>query len=369
MGKPNGRLAIFVPSLAGGGAQRATIKLAQGLAERGHAVELVLARAEGPLLSEVPETVRIVDLGAPRVAMSIPALVRYLRGARPVAMLAVMNYANIVAIWARRLAGASTRLVVSERTTLSRSVRGAPSRRKRLLPMLVRRYYPWADSVVAVSNGVADDLAQLTTIPREDIRVIYNPIITPDLREKAKAPLIDSWFGASQPPVLLGVGRLDPAKDFQTLIRAFAAVRKRHRARLLILGEGRERPVLEALVTKLGLQEDVRISGFVTNPYPYMAQASLFVLSSRWEGLPGVLVEALFCGTPVVATDCQSGPREILADGKYGQLVPVGDVAALAESIVKGLNGKMADPSPSSWLPFEVDGVVSQYTALLLGTE
>jgi glycosyltransferase involved in cell wall biosynthesis len=236
------------------------------------------------------------------------------------------------------------------------------------MPQLIRRFYPWANSIVAVSKGVADDLAQTAGLPRERIQVIYNPVVTPELREKAQTPLDHPWFKPGQPPVLLAVGRMSPQKDFPTLIRAFARVRQTRPAKLLILGEGKERPGLETLVRQLGLGQDVSLPGFVTNPYPYMARTSLFVLSSRWEGLPGVLIEALYCGAPIIATDCPSGPTEILADGRYGQLVPVGDVTALARAIETTLVSKTPDPPPESWRPFELKTVVNQYINMLWGS-
>ena len=361
---PPTRLAIFVPTLSGGGAERVMCKLAGGIAARGHAVDLVLARAEGPYLAEVPESVRLVDLEASRVLASLPALVRYLRRERPEALLSVLH-ANIVALWARRLAGVPTPVVVSERNTLSYESQYASDLRMQLMPRLTRRFYPWADGIVAVSQGVADDLARVTGLPRERIQVIYNPIVTPELRAKAQAPLEHPWFAPDERPVIVAAGRLTAQKDFSTLIQAFARVRQTRPARLLILGEGQERPTLESLVRQLGLEQDVSLPGFVTNPYPYMAQASLFVLSSRWEGLPGVLIEALCCGTPVISTDCPSGPREILADGRYGQVVPVEDAAALARAIETSLEGEMPRPPRESWHPVEIETGVNQYISIL----
>lgn len=363
------RLAIFVPSMRDGGAERVTLTLAQGVAKRGYTVDLVLAQAEGPYLAEVPESVRVVDLKASRVLLSLPALVRYLQRERPEAMLSVMSHASIIALWARRLAGVPRRVVVSQHITLSRVVQHAPSQRGRLMPRLIRRFYPWADGIIAVSKGVADDLAQVTGLPRERVQVIYNPVVTSELQERARVPVEHPWFKPGEPPVLLGVGRLTAQKDFPTLIRTFARVRQARPMRLLILGEGAERPALEALVRQLGLEQDVSLPGFVENPYAFMAQASLFVLSSRWEGLPTVLIEALSCGTPIISTDCPSGPREILVDGQYGQLVPVGDVIALARAIETTLVGKRPDPPLESWLPFELDTVVNQYISILLGSQ
>jgi glycosyltransferase involved in cell wall biosynthesis len=135
---------------------------------------------------------------------------------------------------------------------------------------------------------------------------------------------------------------------------------------LLILGEGAERPALEALVTQLGLDDAVSMPGFVENPYAYMARAALFVLSSRWEGLPTVMIEALCCGLPLVATDCPSGPREILRDGEYGQLVPVGNAPALAQAMLTALTGNGPRPVAASWQRFALEPVVNQYIDLLL---
>jgi glycosyltransferase involved in cell wall biosynthesis len=190
-------------------------------------------------------------------------------------------------------------------------------------------------------------------------------VITPEVREKARARLQHPWFETGQPPVVLAVGRLTKQKDFPLLIRAFAQVCQKRRARLIILGEGPDRPLLEAQVSELGLEDEVALPGFVENPYAYMSRAALYVLSSQWEGLPTVLIEALYCGAPVVATDCPSGPREILANGRYGALVPMGDVSALAQAIEAGLAGKTPSPTAESWQPYALETVVDQYIRLL----
>ena len=363
---PQKRLAVFISAMYGGGAQRITLNLIRGIAKRGYHIDLILAKVEGPYLAKVPEAVRVIDLKASRVLTSLPALVRYLRRERPEAMLSIMNYVNIVALWAWRLAGVSTRIVVSEHNTLSLSVQHTSTRRGQLIPQLIKLFYPWANGIVAVSKGVADDLVRTTGLHREHIQVIYNPVVTPELQAKAQAPLDHPWFKPGQAPVLLAVGRLHPQKDFPTLIQAFARVRRARPVKLLILGEGEERPKLESLVRQLDLEQDVSLPGFVENPYAYMAQAALFVLSSRWEGLPTVLIEALSCGTPVIATDCPSGPREILANGQYGQLVPVGDVAVLSQVIGMALTNHRPPPSRASWQSFEQETVVNQYISALL---
>lgn len=362
-------ISIFLPSMRAGGAERSMLKLAQGIAERNYSVDLVLARAEGPHISEIPDSVRVIDLNAPRVLRSLPGLVRYLRKVRPEVLLSAMDYANVVALWARQLAGTPSKVVVNEQNTISRSSGNSHNWRGRVLPMFMRRFYPWANHIIGNSEGVADDLCQVLKLPRDRIQVIYNPVGTSDLRQLAKEPIDHDWFKPGQPPVVLAVGRLTSQKDYPTLIRAFEKTRRTRHARLLILGDGRERPMLEALIRKLGLQADVSLPGFVQNPYAYMSRAALYVLSSRYEGLPTVLIEALYCGARIVSTDCPSGPREILMQGQYGQLVPVQDENRLALAMESALVDDRPLPSEESQRPFDLDCIVDQYIRLLLDTK
>lgn len=357
------KLAIFLSALSGGGAERSMLKLGGGIARRGLQVQLVLARAEGPYLGEIPSSVQTVDLGCSRTLTSLPALVGYLRRERPQALLASIDYVNVVALWASRLARVPVRIVINEQNTLS--FRGEEGGRLGWVPGLARRFYPWADAITAVSAGVADDLSEVTRVPRERIDVIHNPVVTPELHELRRAEVDDPWLAAGQPPVLLAVGRLTAQKDFPTLLRAFARVRREREARLLILGEGEERGALEALAGQLGLSDSVRLPGFAANPYACMSRAALFVLSSRWEGLPTVLIEALACGLPIVSTDCRSGPQEILAGGRFGALVPVRDEQALARAILAALDGRTPRPTPESWQPYALDVVVDRYLETL----
>jgi glycosyltransferase involved in cell wall biosynthesis len=360
------RLAFLLPDLLGGGAQRVTINLVQGIAERGYTVDLVLAQAKGPYLAHVPPTVRVIDLKASRSLFCLPALARYLRWVQPEALLSAVQHINILAVLARILSRVSTRVIVSEHSVLSDLVHYAVSRRGRWMPRLAG-FYRWADGIVAVSQGVADDLARMTGIPRERIQVIYNPVITSELRRQAQVSVAHPWFGSEQPPVILAAGRLAASKDFPTLLQAFAQVRPARPARLMILGEGEDRPALEQLIARLGLEQDVSLPGFVENPYAYMRQAALFVLSSTSEALPTVLIEALYCGLPLVSTRCPGGAQEILAGGRYGQLTPVGDVAALAQAIKAALDGKGPAPAGDGWHSFEMDTAVNRYLKLLLG--
>ena len=375
-------LALFISGLSVGGVQRSMLSLAHGLAARGHRVDLVVPKADGLFRSQVSPLVRLVNIEhwwmrlpligrwkRSRALVSPPALARYLRQEQPDVLLSASHYVNLAAIWGRWLAGTGTPLVISQRTELSRAIANTdfPGGRRPLLGWMARRFYPAADAIIAVSNGVADDLAALAALPRTSIWTIYNPVVTSDLMSKALEPLEHPWFAPGAPPVILGVGRLAAQKDFATLLRAFARIRAVRPARLLVLGEGRTRPELETLALGLGLNEDLALPGFVDNPFAYMARAAVFVLCSRYEGLPGVLIQAMASGCPVVSTDCPSGPREILEDSIYGPLVPVGDDAAMADAILsvlerppdrKGLIARAAQ--------FSVDRAVDQYLEVLL---
>jgi glycosyltransferase involved in cell wall biosynthesis len=390
-------VALFARSLGGGGGvERVLVHLAGALAARGARVDLVLARAQGRFLRELSPAVRVVDLaappalralpalaragcaglflpvilrpGTPRVLGAIPALARWLRAERPHALLSALDYANAAALVARRLAGTGTRTLVSVHNHVSASV--ASSGRQRLLrvvPELARRLYPEADAVVAVSDGVARDLVELTGLPPGRVVRIYNPVLVPRLDELARAPLAHPWFAAGAPPVLLGAGKLKRQKDFHTLIRAFALLRARRPARLVILGEGPLEGSLRGLARSLGVEADVALPGFVENPYPFMRGAAAFALSSLFEGFGNVLVEAMACGCPVVSTDCPSGPSEILEGGRWGELVPVGDAQALAAALARTLD----DPPASAELEkrascFSAAASAAEYERLLL---
>ena len=365
----NQRIAIYLPSLRGGGAERVMVTLANGIAACGYRVDLVLTKAEGPYLKDVALSVRVVDLGASRVLFSLPPLVRYLRKERPDALLSALNHANVIALLARKIAFSPTRIIVSEHNSLSVSQAADIIGRGRLVPWFMKVLYPGAAGVVAVSSGVADDLTRSIGLDRERIDVIYNPAVTNDLFKLSRQPVDTSGLKNIEQPIVLAVGRLTKQKDFQTLIQSFAKVRKQRSVTLVILGEGELRSQLEELVRQLDLTDDVAFPGFVENPYGWMRASSLFVLSSAWEGFGNVLVEAMACGTPVISTDCPSGPAEILENGKWGRLVPVGDVDALAQAIVATLDASTHPDVAVRALDFVVDRAVAEYLRVALGTE
>lgn len=356
------RIAIFCPSLRAGGAERVMVNLALGFAERGLTVDLVLAAAAGPFIDQVPRNVRVVDLRAKRVLAALPGLVRYLRVERPDTVVSAMNHANLTAILARALARVPLCLIATVHDTVSASASNYKDVGDRWMPGLIHRFYPWANAVVAVSRGAAEDMSRCARLPIENIQVIYNPVVGPELIAKAKEPIEHPWFAPGSPPVVLSVGRLTKSKDLPALIRAFAALRRKRPARLLILGEGEERSCLEDLVRSIGLQEDVQMPGLAANPYPYMAHAAVLALSSAYECLPTVLVEALAVGAPIVSTDCPSGgAREILEDGRWGRLVPVGSPESLADALSASLDVPRAVVPPEAVDRFTREAATDQY--------
>lgn len=336
------RLALFASFSGAGGVERMLLNLARGIAAQGVLVDLIAVRTDSPHLTRLPEGIRLVSLKAKHTQLAIPELARYLARERPPALLAAKDRAGRAAVIARMLAGGSTRLGLRLGTNLSEAMseRSAFERWLRYFP--IRRLYPRIDRIIAVSEGVAADTARIAGVERAKIRVIRNPVITPELPALAAATCPHPWLEPGQPPVLMGAGRLQRQKDFPTLIRAFAKVREVRDCRLMILGEGAGREKLEQLISELGLRDAVAMPGFQSNPYAYLARAAVFVLSSAWEGSPNVLTEAMALGVPVVATDCPSGPSEILDHGRHGHLVPVGDIECMADAMLKTLEAPVA---------------------------
>jgi glycosyltransferase involved in cell wall biosynthesis len=257
-------------------------------------------------------------------------------------------------------------LILTEHNIISAITADAPMIRTRTTPFFVRRFYPWADELVAVSQGAAQDLSLTIGEPSRTIHVIYNPIIGPELWRRAAEPLDDSRFEPDTRPVVLAVGRLHYLKDYPTLLRAFAILLSSIDARLIFLGDGEERTALETLTQELQLDTSVSFWGNVANPLPYMKRAKVLALSSVVEALPTVLIEALAMNLPIVATDCPTGPREILCDGVYGTLVPVGDSERLADALLDRLRDPSYPVIPEKALErFQHDHVIEQYLEIM----
>lgn len=394
-------------NLNGGGVQRSMLRLADELIGRGHEIDVVCCFLRGDFMSQLPPSVYTHELrkgrrsatrlmalkadpmGLPAMLRTVmighqmhfflrraPALARYMLERRPTAVLSATPFANIAAVWARDVSRVPARVIATERSALSHILLGSPQPRRYLLPRLLRRVYDRADAVVAVSKALADDVATVTGFPRHRILTIYNPVIGPEVADLKRHPVAHPWLQGSGPPVVLAVGRVSlDQKDYPTLLEAFAILRRERDARLILVGgefneetTAHARQVLRDRAQALGIAANFDMPGFDPNPFAWMARASLFVLSSRFEGLPGVVIQALACGCPVVATDCPTGPREILDDGRYGALVPVGDPIAMAAAMKSTLDS----PPPRDLLEargasFSVSSSVDAYEALIRG--
>ena len=360
------RIALFLPSLHGGGAERVMLDISAELVKQSYPVDLVLVRAKGHYRDIVPEGVRLIDLHSHRTAASLLKLAGYLRGERPAVLLSTLVHANVIALTAKMMLRGRVRVVPRIANTYSEEMASGRFKHRQALRLL-RLLLPTADAVVCVSRGVADDLITAVPAAAPRIETIYNPVVSPDLVDKASLPVEHRWFNDKSIPVILSAGRLTKVKDHTTLLRAFAEVVDSRPARLIILGEGAERDNLLQLAERLGIAEQVDLPGFKVNPFAYMSKSDVFVLSSRYEGFPNVLVQAMACGTPVVSTDCRSGPSEILKDGKWGKLVPMGGWRSMADAIIATLD----DPPSTEHLvhrasSYSVETSVDRYIEVLL---
>lgn len=363
LGTCSRHIAIFIPSLRGGGAERVMLTLANAFAAQGHKVDLVLVRAEGPYLPEVSEAVNIIDLGASRVLRSLWPLSRYLQQEKPDAMLSALNHANVIAILARQIARVPTYLTVSERNSLLIQPRRTIDR---LIRRLMRWLYPRADKIICVSKKIEADIQHIIGVPQSKTVTIYNPVDLSAIHEQMGANISHRWFDKQNGPVVLAAGRLTEAKDYPTLLRAFAALREGRDAKLIILGQGKEEAKLKALAGDLNISDAVDFVGFQRNPYAWMARCDLFVLSSALEGFPNVLIQAMACGAKVVSTNCRTGPDEILGDGTWGELVPVGDCTSLNLAMARALDDETPPDGRERVAELNAPLIVDRYARVIL---
>lgn len=329
------RVSILTHDISGGTFTNLCTALVRGFQEIGTECNLVVLDATDEELSKFSD-VPIVTLGVKRTAFSLPATIRYLREYQPDVLLPMPWYFNIVGVWARSLARVDTKVVLGEHNIISLEA-GIEHRDKihlRLLPVLMRYVYPHSDGLVGVSKDTITDLVETLKIAANiPMQVILNPINGERVEQLSKAPIDHPWFQNHDIPVIVTAARLAKQKQLDGLLQAFAQVTKDIPARLLILGEGPLRGELEALCQTLGIAESVWMPGYDANPYRYMAACDVFVLASAWEGCPIALQEAMACGAAVVVTDAPGGMKDIVEYGKYGKLVPTGDVNALADGI------------------------------------
>lgn len=359
-------LAIFLATSGHSGVDRLARNLAPALARRGYRIDLLKVRHHGPHLDPIPEGVRVIDLGTKHVYPSLWKVAQYLHREKPASMFCDKDRVNHTALLARAMAGSSTHLTLSMGTTVSIDLahRGFLHRLKTRLSM--GWLYRLADNVIVTSEGVADDMTAFTGLPRALINVVPCPIVPAQVFDDNFPKPNHPWFSDGGPPIVMGLGELGSRKDFVTLIRGFARMRSEFPCRLMILGRGRDRERLLATAHELGVSDAIELPGFVDAPYAWLAQASLFAFTSLWEGLGFALIEALAVGVPSVSTDCPSGPREILGNGRYGPLVPVGDHEALATAMLATLR----NPLPRATLqeaarPYEIEHATTCYAHAL----
>jgi glycosyltransferase involved in cell wall biosynthesis len=348
-------LAFFIPDLSVGGAEQVTVSIVNGLVERGYDIDLLLSRNEGELRHRLSPRVNVIELSPSRtsvfgVAAHFPAIALYLKRHEPAALFPHLEHPSVVCLAVARVFDVETPIVPTHHSAFDVSTDRTP--KDRIVHRLVSRLYPTADRLIAVSEGVADGIVERTPVERADISVLHNPIDVASIARAGDEPVDHEWIEDDDLEVVLFVGRLAAQKDLGTWLRAFEAIHdQRPQTRGVIVGKGPRREELLASIERLGLEDVVSLPGFVDNPYRYMKRAAVFVLSSEYEGLPTVLIEALACGCQIVSTDCPSGPREILLGGEIGHLVPVGDHAALAESALKALSS----PVPTAELQRRAD--------------
>lgn len=351
------RLLCLLPDLNGGGAERVMLYLCRGLDRKRYDITLGLLRKSGPYVPLIPPDITVLELGHRRAATAVRDIASLFRTGNydiSFSMIAM----NLAAVLARALSRFDLRLVLGARNHYSRSI-PAEASASRAKMLAIRILYPRADMVISVSQGVHDDLVKNFGLPPAKGRVIHNPIDIERVRAQSRIDPGHPWLPATpERPVLAAVGKLQVAKGYPHLIDAFARIREEVPARLMILGEGPERASIEGDIERRGLRDDVALLGFQTNPYQYVARASLFVHAALWEGFPNVLVEAMACGLPVVSTDCPSGPAEIITPGGDGLLVPVADPAALARAAV----GLLRDPSRAEAMRAEAARTVERFS-------
>ena len=358
------KIAIFVPTMEAGGAERVAVSLIKGFLHHGIKVDLVLVSAAGPLLKQLPVGVTVVNLRKERTIYSVCKLRAYLKKEQPNALISLMNHANVVAVISGVLSRFKGHIMITEHNSIQFDLVRKDGFKSRAMLVLMRLIYKYADSVVAVSNGILKELQ--TVLALKNAVCIYNPV---DVPRVVDGNTNNTSSGASEPDAfktIVAIGRLSPQKNYQLLIKSFHLIRDSVPARLHILGEGNERPRLEKMIDDLSLHGLVTLQGFMTAPFNWLQKADLFVLSSSWEGFGLVIAEALAMGVTVVATDCHTGPAEILENGKYGYLVPVNDPDKMAEAIIHALKNPMdPDMLKKRAEEFSIPHITKQYLKVI----
>lgn len=331
------KVVFFQPNFRAAGVEKVNILLANEMFKLGVDVEFLVFKKEGEFLNLLNKKIKVTDLSVERALHSFIALVRYFFRHK---VIFVSSYSglSLLSIIANAITLNRSEVYACEHSTLSKITQVKGSFKDKVIKILLKFFYNHCSGVICVSKGVANDLVEHVGVSSKKVKVLYNPVVNNTIFESINYFPEHKWFLDKASPVFIAVGRLDVAKNFALLINAFNKVVEEQDARLLILGEGSLRDELQTQINTLGLQEKCELVGFVDNPYKYMKHADAFVLSSDFEGFGNVIVEAMAVNTPVVSTNCPSGPSEILEDGKWGTLVPVGDVDALANAMLDVIN-------------------------------
>jgi glycosyltransferase involved in cell wall biosynthesis len=385
------KIAIYVSSLKGGGAERVMLYLAQGMLDQKHSVDLLLARYEGNYIKQAPKSANIIPLKKstrlhgflialwyspfrtkllsqfklPRFLSLLPAVKNYINQQNPDIIISALHNCNLSAALAKSCTKSNLSLIVTEHISLSSFIQSVPERQTKLLAY-IRLLYPYANRIVAVSDGVKNDLSDTADIPLNKITTIYNPVVTASMQLKMNEKVDHAWLNNPEHFTLLAAGRLTKQKDYVTLINAIELLKNKIPLKLIILGEGSERSALSSLITNKGLADTIELHGFCENPFAFMAHADLFVLSSALEGLSMVLLEALACGCKVVSTDCPHGPSEVLQQGKYGTLVPIKNPEQLAAAIEDIFYGKKQHANGKDYaFKFTLEKATQEYLNLI----
>lgn len=359
------KICVVTPRFAISGVPLAQLRFARALARAGHEVDLIIGRVDSHLTVPEAPGVRVLPLQLPNVRSMFFPLLRYMRREKPEIVFSAEDHLNVLVLLVAMLSGSSAKISGSCRVTPFDTYRGGLFSKQWVLKQLARLVAARADALTCVSKDMVDQYRQLFRSPPHTF--VYNIVADADARARLDEPLQDIWFDPKDRPVIVAAGTLAPWKGFSDLIEAVARLRDRSRhVRLLILGEGPLRPELEAQVRALGIEDRVRLPGYADNPLKYFARADVFALSSHVEGMPNVLVEAMMAGCTPVSTDCPTGPREVLQDGRFGYLVPMKNPEALADGIEKALDR----PIPKERLveavqPFEEAAVIKRHFEIL----
>lgn len=359
---PSHHIAFLLPDIGGGGAERLTIDLMGGMVRSGYRVDLLLQRFNGEFMHLVPKEVRMIDLAAPRIREAFGPLKRYLAEEQPDTLFAAMWPFTVIALVARLIAGTNTKVVVVDHCSLPAQYSDAPLTFASLRATILATYRH-AHRIVGVSSGVSDELARLAKVKRSAVTVIHNPVPLPLASPGRRDALWQGRPGAR----ILTIGRLKAQKNHALLIEAFARLSAGHEAVLAIVGVGELAGDLEAQVNRLGLTDQVLMPGFSPTPGDWYESADLFVLASNFEGFGNVLVEAMHCGLPVVATNCPHGPAEVLGYGKWGRLVAPGDVEGLSKAMAAALAEPVdVEKQRARAAEFSVERAVAAYADLVV---